>query len=559
MKKIYMIDDAFLRLESRRQPLHIGMLMLFEPPEDATADFASALAEKLRQSVKTAAPFNRLLVRKRGMHYWEDDSDFDLGHHFAHVSLPEPGRIRELLAMVSRLHCGHLDRSYPMWRIYLIEGIEDGRIAVYMKIHHSMIDGVTGIKMMINSMSTDRETSKALPPFWAVETIKSSGGQVLPVPTPIIESIFAARKVTRDSAKSMMTVVRELRNSFGDFRRDNPDLAVAGSAPHTVFNQKVSGTRRFSAQSYSTPRIKAIATALGGSSNDVILAMCAGALLRYLQELGDAPVLPLSAAVPVSVRDRNNDTSDVANEVAFTIANLATDVANPIDRLKAIKSSMDYNKERLRRLTPSQLQAYSALMLMPGAMSLLLGRGKNKALATVVISHVPGPRQDLYWQGAKLSGLYPASLVIDQGALNITIISRHDTVDIGLIACRKAVPHMQRLLDYLEDSLHELEVAVAKLPATKTASKPAIASKTASAGAVAAKVVKPKAVKANAAKSSVAKAGVAKTGTVKVSTAKSNVAKPSQSTAASETAAAKAPDLAKKPTRRKSAASSKAS
>ncbi|WP_373079893.1 wax ester/triacylglycerol synthase family O-acyltransferase [Zhongshania sp.] len=495
MKKLYMIDDSFLRLESRRQPLHIGMLMLFEPPEDATENFASDLAEKLRQSVKTAAPFNRLLVRKRGMHYWEEDSDFDLGHHFAHVSLPEPGRIRELLAMVSRLHCGHLDRSYPMWRIYLIEGIEDGRIAVYMKIHHSMVDGMTGIKMMINSMSPDRDASRDLPPFWEVETIKSSGGQVLPVPTPIVESIFAARKITRDSAKSMMGVARELRDSFVDYWRDNPDLAVAGTAPHTVFNQKVSGTRRFSAQSYSTPRIKTVAAALGGSSNDVILAMCAGALLRYLQELGEAPELPLSAAVPVSVRDRNNDTSDVANEVAFTIANLATNVADPVERLKAIKSSMDYNKERIRRLTPNQLQAYSAMMLMPGAMAMLLGRGSEKALASVVISHVPGPRQDLYWQGAKLSGLYPASLVIDQGALNITIISRHDTVDIGLIACRKAVPHMQRLLDYLEDSLSELEAAVAKLPKVELATYDSVNPK----------AVKPKAVKANAARSSKAK------------------------------------------------------
>src|SRR3546814_8985858 len=139
------MDEAFLRIESRRQPLHIGMLMLFEPPPDGGDDFAAKLAERLKESTRAVAPFNHHLVRRRGLHYWKEDEEFDLAHHFVHMSLPRPGRIRELLSMVSRVHSGHLDRAYPLWRIYLIEGIEDGRIAVYMKIHHSVVDGVGGI------------------------------------------------------------------------------------------------------------------------------------------------------------------------------------------------------------------------------------------------------------------------------------------------------------------------------------------------------------------------------------------------------------------------------
>jgi diacylglycerol O-acyltransferase / wax synthase len=480
MKRIPLIDDAFLRLESRRMPLHIGMLMLFEPPADATEDFAENIFTRLKEYTTTVPPFNQCLVRRKGMHYWEEDKDFDLEQHFVHLSLPEPGRIRELLSMVSRVHCGHLDRSYPLWRMYLIEGIEDGRIAIYLKIHHAMVDGVSGMKMLMSSMSTDAKMSTVMPPPWANSVKKSSTSQPLPVPTPTVGSISAVRSLARTGikagTKSVANIAKELRKSFNDFWHHNPDFALGGQAPRCLFNEKISGSRRFAAQSYSMPRIKAVAQAYGGSSNDVILAMCASALRRYLEVRGELPEAPLLAAVPVSVR-REGHHSDAANEVAFTMAQLATDVSDPAERMRAIKSCMDYNKERINQLSPGELTAYAAMMLLPGATNTLLGYSPNKTLANVVISHVPGPRQDMYWQGAKLSGLYPASLIIDGGALNITIISRHDFVDFGIIACRKTVPQVQRLLDYLEDGLSELEATLkpkSTSPKAQAKSKPRV-------------------------------------------------------------------------------------
>ncbi len=465
MKKLGMIDDAFLRLESRRQPLHVGVLMLFEPPAGAPRDFAAQLAEKLRQSTKAAPPFNWRLVRRNGLHYWREDGDFDLAHHFVHLALPAPGRIRELLAMVSRLHGGHLDRAYPLWRIYLIEGIEDGRIAVYVKIHHAVVDGVAGIRLLVKSMATSVEESLRLPAFWEVETMKSDTAQPLPVPTPAAGSITALRSLTREGVKSLMPVLRELRRSIDDYRASNPDLVIGGQAPRCLFNEPVTGTRRFAAQSYSTSRIKAVARAYEATSNDVILAMCSGALRRYLAEVDALPDAPLIAGVPVSVRRRG---SHAGNEVAFTLTHLATHLDDPAKRLLAIKDCMDYNKERMKKLSPGQLTAYAATMLMPGALNSLLGRNPDKTLGNVVISHVPGPRQDMYWQGAKLSGVYPLSLIIDGGALNITVISRPDVVDFGLIACRKTVPRMQRLLDYLEDGLAELENTIKPVSGART-------------------------------------------------------------------------------------------
>jgi diacylglycerol O-acyltransferase len=454
MKKLSMIDDAFLRLESRRQPLHVGVLLLFEPPAGAPKDFAAQLAEKLRRSTKAAAPFNWRLVRRRGLHYWREDSDFDLAHHFVHLALPAPGRIRELLAMVSRLHGGHLDRAYPLWRIYLIEGIEDGRIAVYVKIHHAVVDGIAGIRLLVKSMAASVEESLHLPPFWEVETMKSGTAQPLPVPTPAASSITAVRALTRDGVKSLMPVLRELRRSIDDYRANNPNLVIGGQAPRCLFNEQVTGTRRFAAQSYPTSRIKAVARAYDATSNDVILAMCGAALRRYLAEVDTLPDDPLIACVPVSVRRRG---SHAGNEIAFTLTHLATNLDDPAKRLVAIKECMDYNKERIKTLSPGQLTAYAATLSMPGALNSLLGLNPDRTLGNLVISHVPGPRQDMYWQGARLSGVYPLSLIIDGGALNITAISRRDVVDFGLIACRKTVPRMQRLLGYLEDGLAELE------------------------------------------------------------------------------------------------------
>lgn len=463
MKRLALIDDTFLRLESRRQPLHIGMLILLQPPKEAGSDFTKKIAERLREYTAMVAPFNQRLVQRRGIHYWIEDDELDLDHHFVHLSLPEPGRIRELLAMVSRVHSSHLDRAFPLWRVYLVEGIEDGRIAMYLKIHHSMTDGISGIKMLCSAMSEDLEVSKTMAPPWAVGVKKPKFSQPLPVPTPHIGSLSALRSMTRDGLKSglqsIRAVSRELYKSLNDFRSHNPDFALGGQAPRSIFNNRVSASRRFAAQSYSMPRIKAVAKTMDATSNDVILAMCSGALRRYLEDRNELPEAPLLAAVPVSVRRKGYHT-DAANEVAFTMAHLASNVADPVERFNAIKSCMDYNKQRIKNLSPGELTTYAAMMLLPGATNTLLGYAPKKSLGNLVISHVPGPRKDMYWQGAKLSGLYPVSLVVDSGALNITIVSRHDFVDFGLIACSKTVPKMQRLLTYLEDALIELENAL---------------------------------------------------------------------------------------------------
>lgn len=475
MHKLSLVDDTFLRLESRRQPLHIGMLMLYEPPADAPADFASQLAERLRQSTRAVPPFNQRLARKRGLHSWQEDDDFDLAQHFVHMSLPKPGRIRELLAVVSRVHSVHLDRAYPLWRMYLIEGIEDGRIAVYLKIHHSVVDGVGGIRMLMESMSTDRVASMSMPPPWEIGATRTRA-QAIPVPVPMMEGLKALRLMAREGRKAVLPVIQRVRETLSEIRGGDPDVVLAGHAPRSVLNSKISATRRFAAQQYSTKRMRAVAKASGATLNDVVLAMCGGALRRYLISLNQLPDKPLIAGVPISIR---RDDTMSGNEVAFTIAHLGTHIEDSLDRLRSVKRCMDKNKQRLQDFSPAQVMAYAATMLVPGALTTLLAPGAN-TLGSVVVSHVPGPREDYYWQGARLSGLYPASLLFDSLALNITVISRHDYVDFGLIACRKSVPQVQRLLEHLEDELVALEAACglgAAIAPQKSATKKPLAPK----------------------------------------------------------------------------------
>lgn len=455
MKPLSLIDNIMLLMERPAQPMHVGALCLFRPPADAPPGFVSQLAERLRQSTTTAPPFNRRLVRRLGIRFWEESADFDLAQHFVHLALPQPGRIRELLAMISRVHAAHLDRSYPLWRAYLIEGLEDGRIALYAKIHHAMADGVSGIRLLTQAMAASAEDSLAIPAPWELHAPKGAR-RSLPVPTSALRGKEALRALAHEGVTGVRPVFARMKQTLRDQRSGNPDCVGSLQAPPSIFNRNISGSRRFAAQSYAAARFKAVARRFDATSNDVVLAACGGALRRYLLALGELPDRPLIAAVPVSTRRDNRDSG---NEIAFALSHLGTHIAEPVPRLRAVKACMDYNKAVLRTLKPSQLLAYEGLMFAPGALNLLAGLHRQRAIVNLTISYVQAPRRPLYWQGCALDGLYPVSLIINGVALNITLVARGDVLDFGLIGCRKTLPHLQRLLDDLEDSISELETA----------------------------------------------------------------------------------------------------
>jgi len=450
VKKLTAMDSGFLLLEKRNQPLHVAFLNLYTPPADAAPDFVKKLVERLRSYAAPLPPFNQRLDGPLGVGSWVEDPEFDIDQHVIHLALPRPGRIRELLAMISRMHSSHLDRAYPLWRIYVIEGLEGGRIATYCKVHHAVADGVAGTRLMLKSMSINPD--EIVPPVWALPPRgRREPAGLLTAP---IEGATRLATRFRGAFGSLPGIGRELRQSLREYRGKHPDFVSGISAPPSILNQHISASRRYAAQSYALARVKEAGRALSYTSNDIILGMCSYALRKYLKELDALPARPLIALVPMSTR---RDRTESGNQIAFFSANLGTHLSDPAERLRSIKGSVDHSKRRFAGMRPGEMLGYGLAMMGPGLLNMIARPKPNWLAFNLVISNVPGPKAQMYWQGCKLDGMYPVSVVTDGMALNITVTSRHDALDFGLIACRRTLPHVQRLLDYLEEGLVEIE------------------------------------------------------------------------------------------------------
>ncbi|MGJ8670558.1 MAG: WS/DGAT/MGAT family O-acyltransferase [Oceanococcus sp.] len=452
MKKLPVTDAIWLLLENRERPLHVGGLQLFEYPEDAPADFLHQIAEDFRAGTLVKKPFNQRLIKpysRMGNYNWIEDTHFDLDYHFRHSSLPNPGRVRELLSLISRLHSTLLDRHRPLWETHLIEGLEGNRFALYTKIHHSVVDGVAAMNLAMNSFSTDPQ-ARDLPPPWARSRKDLRIGREHSARDAVDANINKASS----GARNLPGVIKALRDQYKQARIHEAEV-VPYQAPRSILNQPITGSRRFAAQSYSLSRIKTIAKALDGTINDVVMAMCSSALRTYLSSQSALPEQPLIAIVPVSVRPQGEEST--GNAIGFLLCNLATNVGDPSDRFSLIQESMRRGKERMSRLNREQIVNYALALTSPMVLGQLLGfSGQRKPMYNITISNVPGPRETLYWNGCKMTGLYPASLMLDGQALNLTMVSYADSMEFGVTACRKTLPSVQRVLDYLDEALNEL-------------------------------------------------------------------------------------------------------
>ncbi len=455
MKPLSPMDQMFLWAERRQQPMHVGGLMLFSFPENAGPAHITRLAEQLREYKVPQAPFSNRLVNKWGRYYWNYDKQFDLEHHFRHEALPKPGRIRELLAWVSAEHSNLMDRERPLWECHLIEGVRGKRFALYSKVHHSMIDGVSAMRMLSHALSED-ETQRNMPPFWAMPPHESKRVRKALGVGRYLQSFVRAGK----QASTFPVVMKEIGHSLIEVNRkkhrQHSDYVSVFQAPKSILNQSITGSRRFAAQSYSMERLRTISKAFDATLNDIVLAICGSALRDYLISQNALPNEPLIALVPVSIR---HDDSIGGNQVAGILANLGTHIADPANRLMTIKASVEQAKERYSKMSSEEILNYTAMKMLPALLHMSTGAMPKWQAFNVVISNVPGPKKPLYWNGAQLQGTYPISIPVNQIALNITTASYIDQMEFGLTGCRRTLPSMQRLLDYLENGIRELEVA----------------------------------------------------------------------------------------------------
>ncbi|MDY6456543.1 wax ester/triacylglycerol synthase family O-acyltransferase [Acinetobacter faecalis] len=448
MRPLHPIDFIFLSLEKRQQPMHVGGLFLFQIPDNAPASFIQDLVADIRTSKSIPIPpFNNKL---NGL-FWDEDQEFDLDHHFRHIALPQPGRIRELLTYISQEHSALLDRAKPLWTCNIIEGIEDNRFAMYFKIHHAMVDGIAGMRLVEKSLSHDPDAKSIVPP-WCVE-----GPRAKRLKQPKSSKIKGFISTVKSQLESTPGVLYELSQTITKDIGRNPDYVSSFQAPSSILNQRVSSSRRFAAQSYEFSRLTAIAKALNVTINDVVLAVCSGALREYLITQNALPKKPLIAMVPASVRD---DNSDLSNRITMILANLGTHKEEPLERLQIIRRSMLNAKQKFKRMNSSQILNYSAFVYSAAGLNIASGLMPKRQAFNLVISNVPGPSEPLYWNGAKLDALYPASIVLDGQALNITMTSYLDKLEVGLTACRNALPKMQNLLTHLEEEIQRFELVI---------------------------------------------------------------------------------------------------
>ncbi|MCG2582135.1 MAG: wax ester/triacylglycerol synthase family O-acyltransferase [Marinobacter sp.] len=452
MKPLSPADQMFLWLEKRQQPMHVGGLQLFSFPENAPDDYVAQLADQLREHTTVTSPFNRRLDSRFAQPVWVKDEHLDLEHHFRFEALPTPGRVRELLSFVSAEHSHLMDRERPLWEFHLIEGLRDRQFAVYTKIHHSLVDGVSAMRMAQRMLSPDPE-QRDMPPIWALppRARRSSDGEGMSLWRSIGQLIGESGK----QLGTVPTVARELLKTINQARKD-PAYDSVFHAPRSILNQKITGSRRFAAQSYCLKRIRTVGQAYGVTVNDVVMAMCASALRTYLMNQDALPKQPLIAMVPVSLR---RDDSDEGNQVGIILASLGTHLSDPADRLMHIHQDVKLAKDRYSTMSSEEILNYTALTLAPAAFNLLTGMAPKWQTFNVVISNVPGPSEDCYWNGARMEGMYPVSIAMDRLALNMTLTSYRDQIEFGLIGCRRTLPSLQRMLDYLEEGLRELEVA----------------------------------------------------------------------------------------------------
>ena len=448
MRPLHPIDFIFLSLEKRQQPMHVGGLFLFQIPENAPASFIQNLVADIRNSKSIPIPpFNNKL---NGL-FWDEDEEFDLDHHFRHIALPQPGRILELLTYISQEHSSLIDRAKPLWTCHIIEGIEGNRFAMYFKIHHAMVDGIAGMRLVEKSLSQDLNAKSIVPP-WCVE-----GPRAKRLKEPNVSRFKKIMNGVMGQLGSTPRVMYELSQTVMKDMGRNPDYVSSFQAPSSILNQRVSSSRRFAAQSFEFDRLRHISKSLGVTINDIVLAICSGALREYLLSQDALPKKPLIAMVPASVRD---DDSSMSNRITMILANLGTHKEDPLERLAIVRRSVQNAKEKFKRMNSNQILNYSAFVYSAAGLNIASGLLPKRQAFNLVISNVPGPREPLYWNGARLDALYPASIILDGQALNITMTSYLDKLEVGLTACRNALPKMQNLLTHLEEEIQRFEAIV---------------------------------------------------------------------------------------------------
>jgi WS/DGAT/MGAT family acyltransferase len=482
MSHLSVVDGAFLHLESPEMPMHVGSLALLEPPADGAAAWFEAVKVHVAGRMHLAPVFTRklaLMPFDLANPVWIADDDIDLDYHMRYLVLPKPGTLAQMEALAGRLHSSLLDRSRPLWEFYVIEGLADGRVGFYSKVHHAAVDGQAAVALANTVFDLTLEPRRVKPP-----RARRGHRYQLGVAELLSAALSNQAKQLVEFAKLLPPLARAAVGAAKQALASRGSGAKAGTmfklAPPTPFNTSITNQRAFASVSLPLPEVKQIGKALGASVNDMVLWLCSTALRGYLAESRELPDKTLVAGVPISLRSQGDTTSN--NQVSGTVIDLATQQKDPLKRLEQIMAGTNAMKRQMGSfgdLIPKDFPSLGSPWLLSGLAS-LYGRSRladRTRFANVVISNVPGPQVPLYLAGAKLTGLFPLSIVVHGVALNITVQSYMGQLCFGLIACRRAVPDVAELGRHLHRALDALRL----LPLPAPVQSEAVASETAAA------------------------------------------------------------------------------
>ena len=487
MKQLSGLDVTFLAMESASQFGHVSSLSIYERPND-DYDPLTAWRTQIDRRLHLLEPLTRRLVPvpfNIDHPFWVDDPDFDLDFHVRHTAVPPPGGDEQLSELVARIIARPLDRARPLWETYVIEGLPEGRFAILTKVHHATVDGASGVELLTLMLDQDPGGD----PIVVADDVRR--GERLPSDTEVM--LRATANLARKPGRGLLLTARALRE-LGEATRNPVLVAVARQwrrnlrgplgtvlnigrqreeerdppppvpnlrAPRTPFNAPITPHRRFAMRTASLDTVKAIKNASGATVNDVVMAVCSGALRCYLDEHGALPDVPLVAMIPVSIRT-GEETEKWTNRVSGLLALLPTDEPDPLARLQRVHEAMVTSKDLFNAIPAETLTNFAEFpspavftRAMRMATRLRLSERLNPS-ANLVISNVPGPRQPLYAAGAKLLHYYPVSTIVDGQGLNITVQSYLDVLDFGLVADRTLVPDLERLADLMVEEINVL-------------------------------------------------------------------------------------------------------
>jgi WS/DGAT/MGAT family acyltransferase len=474
MEQLNGMDAGFLNMETGVQQGHVGGVVIVDPSTAPKGWGFDTIRDLIERRIHLLLPFTRRLVTvpfDLDHPYWVEDEGFDLDFHLRHIAVPPPGDAERLASLVARIHERPLDRSRPLWEMYVIEGLEGGRVATYTKIHHAAVDGVSGAEILTILLDTSPDPeARPIEPIGRRAPDRIPGQMALLARSALSAAIRPAKAV-----RLGYQLVRSLPGlkpleslpALVGLARDSDDVVSRPTlvAPHTLLNAPITPHRRWAFDVVPLDTARAIKDAVEVTVNDVIIAAAAGAVRRWLLVHGELPTRSLQAMVPISILTESEE-GTIGNKVSAMIAPIGTHVADPVERLEFVSETMRIAKDT-HQATPAALLRDFAEFTPPAvaarAARLVFRNGRAGRITpfNLVISNVPGPSFPLYLAGAQLEGHFPVSAIVDGAALNITLHSYLGRLCFGIVADREIIPDLWELMSYISDEFTVMDRAVA--------------------------------------------------------------------------------------------------